>query len=308
MNEAESQPSRLELTLGPVLYNWPTDRWRDFYARIADEAPVDTVCIGEVVCAKRMPFRDDALPLAMERLQRGGKRVAYATLALPTAGREIRNLREVIESGCLVEANDIAAVHILAGRPHLIGPFLNIYNEAALSLHVGIGAVRVCLPPELSLTAIQLLAATSSVVEVFAFGRAPLALSARCYHARAHRLAKDACQLVCDRDPDGMDVSTIDGTPFLAVNGVQTLAHVVTTATRNVEQLRRAGVASLRLSPQTCDMVAVAETFSRLIHGRIDGDEAIASLSSLDLPGPLSDGYLRGLPGARTLEEADEIE
>ncbi len=25
---------RLALTLGPVLFNWPTDRWRDFYARI----------------------------------------------------------------------------------------------------------------------------------------------------------------------------------------------------------------------------------------------------------------------------------
>jgi collagenase-like PrtC family protease len=296
---------RLELTLGPVLYNWPTDRWCDFYARIADEAPVDRVCVGEVVCSKRVPFRDDAVAGVLERLERGGKQVAYATLALPTMGRETKAIRDIVESGYPVEANDIATIHLLAGRPHLIGPFLNIYNEAALVLHVGLGAIRVCLPPEMPLNAIRLLAAASNVVEVFAFGRAPLAVSARCYHARAHGLAKDACQFVCDRDPDGMEVSTIDDTPFLTVNGVQTLAHVVTAATRQVDDLRAAGVRSLRLSPQTCDMVRVAEVFRNLADGRADSLEAAASLSSLGLPAPLSDGYLRGLPGARRLEELD---
>ncbi|HUI94161.1 MAG TPA: U32 family peptidase, partial [Xanthobacteraceae bacterium] len=43
-----TQRARLALTLGPVLFNWPADRWRDFYVRIADEAPVDRVCVGEV--------------------------------------------------------------------------------------------------------------------------------------------------------------------------------------------------------------------------------------------------------------------
>jgi collagenase-like PrtC family protease len=301
---APLRPARLELTLGPVLYNWPNDRWRDFYARIADEAPVDRVCIGEVVCSKRMPFRDGVLSAVLDRLQRGGKQVAYATLALPTTAREMRIIRDIVESGFPVEANDIATVHLLAGRPHLIGPFLNIYNEAALALHVGLGATRICLPPEMPLHAIQSLAAEGGV-EVFAFGRAPLALSARCYHARAHGLAKDACRFVCDRDLDGMEVSTLDGTPFLAVNGVQTLAHVVTAATRQVGDLQRAGVASLRLSPQTCDMVRVARTFRDLADGRIDGDEATAVLAYLAFPGPLSDGYLRGLPGVRRLAEAD---
>ncbi|MCP3056298.1 U32 family peptidase, partial [Aurantimonas sp. LRZ36] len=37
----------MRLTLGPVLYNWPADEWSDFYARIADEAPVDRVVVGE---------------------------------------------------------------------------------------------------------------------------------------------------------------------------------------------------------------------------------------------------------------------
>jgi hypothetical protein len=28
-----------QLGLGPVLYNWAPERWRDFYFRVADEAP-----------------------------------------------------------------------------------------------------------------------------------------------------------------------------------------------------------------------------------------------------------------------------
>jgi collagenase-like PrtC family protease len=294
-----------QLTLGPVLFNWPTERWLDFYARIADEADVDRVCVGEVVCSKRAPFRDEAIGAAVERLERGGKEVVISTLAMPTEPREIRAIRQIIEAGYPVEANDAATVRLLAGRPHIIGPFLNIYNEDTLALHVSLGATLVCLPPELTLEAIRRLAAGNDTVEVFAFGRAPLAISARCYHARAHGLPKDGCLFVCERDPDGMEVRTIDGRAFLAVNGVQTLAHVITAAMRQIGELRAAGVASLRLSPQSCDMVEVARIFRGLADARLEPEEAIAHLSALPLPGALSDGYLRGQAGARHLGEVD---
>ncbi|PWB62258.1 MAG: U32 family peptidase [Bradyrhizobiaceae bacterium] len=297
----------MQLTLGPVLFNWPTEAWQDFYARIADEADVDRVIVGEVVCSKRMPFRDHAIAAVLERLARAGKEVVYATLALPTLPRETRAIREAIEAGYPVEANDIATVHLLAGAPHVVGPYLNIYNEAALAAHAALGATRVCLSPELPLAAIEGLAARAGAValEVFAFGRAPLALSARCYHARAHGLPKDACQFVCERDADGMDVATVTGQPFLAVNGIQTLGHGVTAAIRQVDALRAAGVDALRLSPQSCDMVAVARVFRGLAEARIDAAAAEAALAALPLPGPLGDGYLRGLPGARRLQDAE---
>ncbi len=296
--------SRLDLTLGPVLFNWPTAQWTDFYARIADEAPVERVCVGEVVCSKRTPFRDDATQTVIERLVRGGKEVVHATLALPTVKREINAIAELVEAGCMIEANDMATVHLLGGRPHVIGPFLNIYNEAALAQHIALGATRICLPVELPLEAVKILAAGNSAVEVFAFGRPPLAVSARCYHARAHGLPKDACQFVCDRDADGLDVLTMDDVPFLAINGIQTLGHAVTAATHQIGELQAAGVASLRLSPHTCDMVRVATVFRDLADARIDAAEASHALAGLG-PGPLSDGYLRGVPGMRHLEEID---
>jgi len=294
---------RLSVTLGPVLFNWPNDIWSDFYARIADEAPVDRVCLGEVVCSKREAFRDDVMMTVAERLARGGKEVVYSTLAMPTAKREIQSISDLIEAGMPIEANDIATIQLLNGRKHILGPYLNIYNEATLALHVSLGATRICLPPELSLDAIRILAAGNDVVEVFAFGRAPLALSARCYHARAHHVSKDACQFICERDPDGLSVDTIDGTPFLAINGIQTLGQVVTAATRQVGNLAEAGVASLRLSPQSCDMVKVAAIFRDLVDGLVTEEEATEALAVIAMPGPLSDGYLRGLPGVRHLDE-----
>jgi len=296
---------RMDLTLGPVLFNWPVGRWVDFYARIADEAPVDRVCLGTVVCSKRQPFRDEVILDVVDRLERGGKEVVYATLALPTTKREVRAIKEMIEAGYLIEANDIATVQLLNGRHHVIGPFLNIYNEATLALHVKLGATRVCLPPELPLASIRLIAKGNDAVEVFAFGRAPLALSARCYHARAYGVSKDACQFVCERDADGLDVLTLDNAPFLAVNGVQTLGYAITAAARQIAELRAAGVVSLRLSPHSCDMVKVAAIFRDLADGHTTPEEANEALSVIALPGPLSDGYLRGLPGARLLDEVD---
>lgn len=296
--------TRLSLTLGPVLYNWPVSRWVDFYARIADEAAVDRVCIGEVVCSKRKPFVNDVILDVVDRLERGGKEVVYSTLALPTNKREIREIGDMIQAGYQIEANDIATVHLLNGKPHIVGPFINIYNEDSLALHLKLGATRICLPPELPLDSIRILAKGNNAVEIFVFGRPPLALSARCYSARARGIAKDACQFVCEAELDGMNVETLDNVPFLAVNGIQTQGYVVTAAVRHVDALRDAGVVSLRLSPQTCDMVRVVRVFRDLADGNTTPQEAGESLSVLHLPGPLSDGFLRGVPG-HSLAELD---
>ena len=58
----------MQLTLGPVLFHWQPQAWRDFYFRIADEAPIDTVVVGEVVCSKRSPFYAEFIPGVIERV------------------------------------------------------------------------------------------------------------------------------------------------------------------------------------------------------------------------------------------------
>ena len=49
---------RAALSLGPVYYLWDGPKWRDFYFRIADEAPVEHVTLGETVCSKRQHFSE----------------------------------------------------------------------------------------------------------------------------------------------------------------------------------------------------------------------------------------------------------
>ena len=292
--------AQAKLSMGPVLFNWPADRWRDFYFRIADEAPVDTVYVGETVCSKRAPFHAPHMPEVIERLQAAGKEVVLSTLGLIMNGREMHQLRETAEGGAdfLIEANDIAAVSLLRGRPHVIGPMINVYNEGTFGSLVRGGACRVVLPVELSADSIRALAAHGGAeLEVFAFGRLPLAISARCYHARSHDLSKDNCRFVCERDPDGMDLDTLDGEAFLAVNGVQTMSYSYCSMIGDLDRLREIGVGRFRLSPHSGDMVRIAAAFRDVLDGCLDvaaADEIIAEETG-DMP--VSNGYFHGVEG-----------
>ncbi len=291
----------MQLTLGPVLFNWRPEIWRDFYFRIADEAPVDVVALGEVVCSKRTPFFAGDMPAVIERLARAGKTVLLASYALVIHERERRQMVELAAvEDCLVEANDITCLRHLDGRPHSIGPLVNVYNEATARYFAARGADRICLPPELPLSSIAAVAAAMPevITEIFAFGRLPLAISARCYHARLHKLTKDGCRFVCAEDPDGLDVETLDAENFLALNGVQTMSHVCANLVGDLAPLAAAGVRALRLSPHNCDMVTVASIFRDVLAGRIGARDAHERLAR-QVPGmTFENGFIHGAPGA----------
>lgn len=292
------------LTLGPLLFNWTADQWSDFYARIADDAPVDRVCLGEVVCSKRLPFYIDRIPQAIERLQRAGKTVALSSLALVTLKREREMCAELAASEDMeIEVNDMTMLaHLAPGKRFAVGPLVNVYNEGALAFLAGRGAAHICLPPELPFTSVSALAKAAAsldvTLEVWAFGRAPLAISGRCYHARVHGLAKDNCQFVCGKDPDGLKVETLDGEDFLAINGVQTLSFTHCNLIGELDRLRAAGAASFRLSPHCGDMVAVARLFRRVLDCELDGEAAMGEMISLLPEARFSNGFLFASTGA----------
>ena len=294
--------SSIELALGPCLFNWSAERLLDFYRIIADEADIQRVYLGEVVCGKRMPFTDAVWPEAIEILNRGGKEAVLSTLAQPVNKRERQILHEQAGYDMAIEINDMSMVAARGGQAFAIGPFLNVYNETTLSFLSGRGAVTWCPPVELPLSAIQKISALVPEVdiELFAFGRLPLALSSRCYHARAHGLRKDSCQFICEQDPDGMDVATLDGRRFLAANGIQTMSDACHFSGLASGHLNALGIRRLRLSPHTVDMVEVSRIFRRFLDGRIDTEEFEAGLGGLDLPGPLCNAYLAGEAGWKT--------
>jgi collagenase-like PrtC family protease len=299
----KDRDTKLGLTMGPLLFNWQSSKIVDFYARIADEAPVDAVCIGEVVCSKRHPLRAAALAEVCERLHRARKTVVLSTLALATLPRELRELIALVEQDeFAVEVNDQTALaYMREARPFRVGPFVNLYNESTLDYFAQRGASHVCYPPELSLAAVEVLSKRAAALhvkaEVWGFGRVPLALSGRCYHARLQGLNKDSCQFVCERDADGLDVRTLDEQRLLAINGVQTLSQSYCNVIGDTERLAQAGVNSIRLSPHSCDMVAVAEAFRQRLDGRIGPGEAQARMSAICGPAIFSNGFLFGASG-----------
>ena len=297
------EPTKSELTLGPVLFNWTPEAWRDFYFRIADEAPVTAVFLGEAICSKRAPLFEPHLAEVSERLAKAGKTVVYSTLSEVMSKLD----RDLVQSVCaaegLVEANDGSSLHYLRGRPHHVGPFINAYNERSLAVLARNGATNVCLPPEMPATAIAMLAPEAAklgvMTEVQVFGRVGLALSARCYHARAHGRSKDSCRFVCDEDPDGMTLRTLENTPFLTVNGIQTMSHDYLNLIGELAELEELGVRRLRLSPHSCDMVEVAETFHAVLAGRLEAPQGAERLKALKLGAPFSNGFYHGAAGHR---------
>ncbi len=297
------------LTLGPVLFNWQPERWRDFYFRIADEAPVDTVTIGEAICSKRAPLFDGYIEAAVARLEAAGKTVVLSTLAEVFLDADRRLVKDITaQESRMVEVNDASALYHLGGRPHHIGPFMNVYNERTVAVLAKGGARNFTLPVEIPARAIgALTAATRDLAvtyEVMVFGRMPLALSARCYHARVHGRIRNTCRYVCDSDPDGMDLRTLEGRPFLAINGIQTLSYECLDLSGELAALAAMGVSRFRLSPQACDMVAVAEVYRNLLDRNIAAGEAAAMLDEVALPMPFANGFYHGKPGHRLVGPA----
>lgn len=290
-----------KLTLGPVLFNWTPEKWRDFYFQVADEAPVDVVYVGEVVCSKRAPFFEPVIPDVIDRLEAAGKEVVFSTLALIMTEREMEGVRALTDPDAelMVEANDISAAALLAGRPHVVGPFVNVYNEGTLGYLAGQGAKRVCLPGELPAESLRTLAeARITDLEVQVFGRLPLAISARCYHARARGLTKDNCQYACGDDLDGMELDTLAGEPFLAVNGTQTLSFTCCDLTAELAEMVEMGIGHFRLSPHDTDMAAVARVFRELLDGSEEPEGADARLADLVPDMPFSNGFYHGIEGS----------
>lgn len=290
----------MDLTIGPNAFFWPAETVREFYTTLAT-TPASRVVIGEWVCSKRLPFWQNEIPDAVATLQAAGKEVAVSSLALVTLPRERKQTRELFDMGLPVEVADLTALENLPeGHPFWVSPVVNVYNEGTLDWLAQKGATRICLPPELPLSSVAVLAQAGAergvAIEVWGHGKAPLAISARCYHARLHDRPKDACLFVCGEDPHGRMVETLEGDSFLTVNGVQTMGDSVTTAARQITALRDAGVMSLRLSPQPGDFVGLTRAWAQALNAG-DGDGLLADLGRIMPKDTFSDGFLDGKPG-----------
>jgi len=300
----------MKIAVGPVLFGWPESRIRDFSLCMAGEADVDLIYIGEVVCSKRTISGAEWLLNLAAELQPSGKEIILSTLAMPTTASELQSLRELCraagEAGLTIEANDMAAVSIAStlGTGFVAGPHLNCYNRGTLQELRRYGAGRVVLPLELPAYRIPAVVNDAGVeVEYFAHGRLPLTFSARCYSARAWGLNKSECRRICFRDPEGMQINTLDKQGFSTINGIQIMSHRPFTAIDHLPELAGFGVNILRLSPQPEAMGDVVRQFRMVMREQRDASDALQALSGRQEVGEsFCNGYYHGRQGRLWIE------
>ncbi len=258
------------LSLGPPQYFWPREQALAYY-RAALDWPLDIVYLGESVCSKRRELRlPDWLALADAFAERDVE-VVLSSLALLEAESELSQLKRLVENGRYrIEANDISAVQMCRERgvEFVGGPTLNVYNLRTLKMLMADGLRRLALGVELGseqLAELRDAAAAENLelpeIELIAWGRLSLAYSARCFTARALNLGKDDCAFRCIEHPDGLKLSTRDGTEFLIINGVQVQSFEVCDLAPIIDELRASDVKVLRLSPQANGMAEVVQRF-----------------------------------------------
>lgn len=288
----------MELTLGPVLFEWKRDEILRFYDEAA-RMPVDRVYVGEVVCSKKKALTTADMARVAAMLEQAGKKVALSSLAVVSNEEELNAVRELAALPFDIEANDMSVFNIIEGKGKTVfaGPHITSYNAPTIDFLKSIGVRRVCFPVELSGESIAYnIKHTGMASEVFAHGKAPLAFSWRCYTSRAFGLTKGECQRDCVKYPDGLEIKSLEGEPIFTINGTSILGAAVYTLIEHADDMREKGVAALRISPQYKDTALIADVWRKRINKEISAEDAVKELGATSRNG-FCNGWYAGHAG-----------
>lgn len=300
----------MKIAIAPIQYYWPRDTVFRFYEMVA-QSPADIVYLGETVCSKRHELRlADWLDIA-RFLGAAGKEAVLSTLTLLESRADVATLHRITDQDdVLIEANDMGAVHCLAGKkPFVAGPYLNIYSSPTLELMADLGAMRWVMPLEMGREGLQQVLGGASLpiqTEVFAYGRLPLAFSARCFTARHHNLPKDDCRFSCMQYPDGLQMKTREGQDFLNLNGIQTQSAYIYNLLADLPSLRSTGVDIIRISPQSQHSEQLIHQFHRVLLGLAEPAQVLEELQEI-MPDKPCNGYWHGRPGLDYLQQDSRL-
>lgn len=296
----------MELTLGPVLFDWGREKLIEFY-REAAEWPVSDIYIGEAVCHRKRGLSNEDILKIGEDLQKAGKNVTVSTLALVSDDTELEYVRSACRLPFPIEANDASALQIAKGKKEIVaGPHITSYNYDTVRFLNGLGVKRVVFPVELSKDAMAAIVKNTDMeTEVFAYGKLPLAFSWRCYTSRAFGLLKSNCKFDCRKYPEGMMIETLEKKPLFIVNGTQIMSALTMNLVDYLDELKEMGVTKARISPQHGATGDVIRIFRDRLDGRISADEANSRLRPMEKTG-FCNGWYHGKAGWEDVRDTEE--
>ena len=296
-----NMPRTTDLSLGPVLFDWSRDELFRFYDEASDY-PVSTVYLGEVVCPKKAGLTMEDLEKVGRNLEGAGKKVYLSSLALVADRMDRERVRDVCALPFPIECNEPSALQLASGKELAAGPHITSYNAPTVDFLKSVGVKRLVFPVELSLESMKtIIDACDLETEAFAYGNLPLAFSWRCYTSRAFGLLKSNCKHDCRKFPEGMLIEDLERKPLFKLNGTQILSAKCSNLINEVDDLKEAGVSTLRISPQQGITKEVVEIFSKRLAGEMNADDAMEELSELEKVG-FCNGWHHGKAGLEYLD------
>lgn len=266
------------ISLAPIPYPWTRERVLAFYEEAATW-PVDIVCLGETVCAKRSALGvREWLDLA-HRIEAGGREVVFASPpGLETPG-ELHLFSVLSEGGRFaMEVNDVGLFPRLKGRaPIVAGPRLHVFNAATLHTLVRWGAYRWVAPNEIdspTLAELALGLPDCLETEAIVYGTMQLAYSPRCFTAmRLGRTRRD-CGHACREAPAGAPAQSLEGEDLFVQDGKQTLSGRPMSLVSELAAVTAAGATVVRVQPAARGTQDVVRLVRAVLDGRLDGAAA----------------------------------
>jgi collagenase-like PrtC family protease len=175
---------------------------------------------------------------------------------------------------------------------------MNVYNVPTLKVLARQGLQCWNLPVELGRDTLEELIRGLGAegldlpAEVFAWGFLPLAWSSRCFTARHYNLPKDNCEFRCLEHPDGMEVRSRENQELFRINGTSTLSGSRYDLMRELPDMERMGVSTVRLSPEHQGMDEVVKRFDQVRRGETPVTDPLQLVEA-----PPCNGYWYGKPG-----------
>lgn len=293
----------MKLVLSPVYSAWNKNRLRDFYLKEVVNMDVGTVYIGEVICQKRASLSEEDYKEIIAALKGSGKTVYLSTLALITNNDELEKTLKYAHLFDGIEINSFGVLNLvikdesLKDKKMVIGPFMNIYNSAAIEYLKKFDPERLVTPYEVPYDTIKDISQKTRLpIEVYTWGELSTALSWRCYTARMFETDRDNCFKKCFEYPDGIVLETIEKDDLYIINGIQVLSSKMHCIVEQIDMLKEADITYLRITPCYKNTLDVVNIFSAVLNGNVDKKEAVEMLK-VYAPHGLSNGWFLGKPG-----------